>query len=55
VQVLGVSIYSDELNPAHLGADHVIDSVSAGTSHAHNFYPGKRLYIWLNMRHLPTY
>ncbi len=53
VQVLRVGIDGDELHIAHLGVNHMVHGILAGTPHAHHANPGEGLYLWFNtLRHV---
>jgi hypothetical protein len=45
VEVLGIGVNGYELDPFHLGVDHMVHGIETRTAAAHDPYPGKGLYF----------
>src|SRR3989344_4131029 len=52
MQVLGIGIDSNEIYPADLGIDHVVDGVLAGTADPDDLDSGESFNFWIDFRHI---
>src|SRR3989344_2398216 len=48
MEVLGVGVHGDELDPAHLRVNHMVHGILAGTADPDDPDAGKGLYLWFN-------